>query len=67
MVIVMAIVGTLVLGVVLGLAVRGCLILGDRRQLDLTVQRLMAEARIDAVTRQTLARIRETTREAFRQ
>ena len=66
MVIVMAILGTLVIGVIIGLAVRGCLILGDKRQLDLTVQRLVVEARIDAVTRHTLVAMRQATRDAFR-
>lgn len=66
MIMVVATLGALVIGVLVGLAIRGCLVLGDKRQLDLTVQRLIAEARIDATTRRTLAAVRQATRDAFR-
>lgn len=65
MIIAVALAGVLVLGLLIGLAMRGCLLVGDRWQLDLAARRLLAEQQIDTLTRNTLAAMRRATRESF--
>lgn len=62
----LALLGTLLIGLLVGLAVRGCLLLGSRRQFDLMARRLLAEQQIQGRTRETLAAMRQATRDAFR-
>ncbi len=63
---VLALLSAVLVGLAVGLAVRGCLVLGDRRELDLLARRLIAEQQISDSTRSTLAAMRQVARERFR-
>lgn len=55
----------LIVGVLVGLAGRGLLVLGDRHGLDVLADRLRAEQRIDDATHATLSAMREAARRGW--
>lgn len=61
-VIMLALVGVLVIGLVAGLLWRGTLLIGNRRALDRLSSQLSAEQRMQAATHATLAAMRQAVR-----
>ena len=55
----------LTVGMLVGLAWRGLLVLGDRHGLDVLADRLRAEQRIDDATHATLSAMREAARRGW--
>lgn len=66
MVVILAVLGALVLGVILGLLYRGYIWIGDRRQLEILTEQMVAEQRISALTHQTLSEMRRAATAYFK-
>lgn len=67
MIVFLAIVGALAIGLLIGLSWRGFIMLGDRRQLGIMIERLNTEHRMSMTTHQALAQMRRVMRDALRQ
>jgi hypothetical protein len=62
-VIVFALIGALTVGVLLGLAYKGFVMFGDRRQLDILSEHLQTEHRMSQATTQAIAQMRRIVRD----
>lgn len=63
MVVLFALIGVLMLGLIIGLLWRGVLLVGDRQVLDQLSAEMLAEQRMQAYTRVTLERMRRVASE----
>ncbi|WP_300599534.1 hypothetical protein [uncultured Nocardioides sp.] len=66
MVIIFALLGALVLGLLVGLSYRGFVMFGDRRHLDVLTEQLQTEHRMSMATTEAIARMRGAVREHLR-
>jgi hypothetical protein len=66
MLLLLALLATLLVGVVIGLAWRGTVVLGDHRALDRLASRLLTELRMEAHTQATLQAMRRAGRDSSR-
>lgn len=66
MVVLLALIGALAIGLVAGLAWRGFVMLGDRRQLSLMAEQLNTEHRMSVATNRAIARMRQLAMEHLR-
>lgn len=64
--ILLAIIGALVVGLLAGLTWRGFVMIGDRRQLGILTERLNTEHRMSMATNQAIARMRRVAMDHFR-
>ena len=62
---ILALIGVLTIGLVVGLVWRGAVLIGDRRTLDRLTSQLEAERRMMAATHATLADMRDAVRRGF--
>ncbi len=61
-IILLALLGAVLLGILAGLLYRGFLFIGDRRGLEILADQLRAEQRIHLATQQTMAEMRAAAR-----
>lgn len=66
MVILFALLGALLVGLIAGLTYRGFIMFGDRRQLDIMVEQMQTEHRMSMATNQAIARMRAAVRNNLR-
>ena len=64
---ILALLGVLALGLILGLLWRGAVLIGDRRALDRLSSRLVAEHRMEDATRATLSAMQQSALRRQRQ
>lgn len=66
MIIIFALIGALVVGLILGLTYRGFVMVGDRRQLSIMTEQMHAEHRMSMATNDAIARMRAAVRANLR-
>ncbi len=65
MLVLLALLGALVVGLLVGLACHGTVLIGDRRALNRLAAQLTAEQRMTAATHATLAAMRHAVRRSY--
>lgn len=64
--IMLAIIGALAIGLLVGLTYRGFVMFGDRRQLGILTEQLQTEHRMSVATNDAIARMRAVVRDNLR-